>query len=89
MLYYIATKLEAVRSRGGEDLRFSHDFEDIVYVLNYSSEVRNILRRFADALNLKKTTLLTLSLVVGRGGMSAEEFLSMDPTDLFKVNRSI
>lgn len=38
VIYYIATKLEAVHSRGGDDLRFSHDFEDIVYVLNYSNE---------------------------------------------------
>ena len=33
-LYYVATKIEAVRGRGGDDLRFSHDFEDLVYVLN-------------------------------------------------------
>lgn len=38
VIYYVATKLEAVLSRGGEDLRFSHDFEDVVYVLNYSEE---------------------------------------------------
>lgn len=33
-LYYIATKIEAVKGRGGNDLRFSHDFEDLIYVLN-------------------------------------------------------
>lgn len=33
--YYIATKLEALRSRGGNDWRGAKDFEDIVYVLNY------------------------------------------------------
>ena len=38
LLYYIATKIEAVRGRGGEDLRFSHDFEDLVYVLNNKRE---------------------------------------------------
>lgn len=31
--YYIATKFEAVRGRGGADIRGSHDWEDIVYVL--------------------------------------------------------
>ena len=36
--YYVATKLEAILSRGGNDLRFSHDFEDVIYVLNYSGE---------------------------------------------------
>lgn len=33
--YYVATKLEALRSRGGHDWRGAKDFEDIVYVLNY------------------------------------------------------
>lgn len=36
--YYVATKLEAILFRGGDDLRFSHDFEDVIYVLNYSGE---------------------------------------------------
>lgn len=31
--YFIATKLEAFKGRGGNDGRTSHDFEDIVYVL--------------------------------------------------------
>jgi predicted nucleotidyltransferase len=31
--YYIATKLEAHKSRGNNDGRTSHDFEDIIYVL--------------------------------------------------------
>lgn len=38
--YYIATKLDAVLSRGGSDLRVSHDFEDIIYVLNYCPEFK-------------------------------------------------
>lgn len=32
--YYVATKFEAVAGRAGNDLRTSHDFEDIVYILN-------------------------------------------------------
>ncbi len=31
--YFIATKLEAFKGRGGGDGRLSHDFEDIVFVL--------------------------------------------------------
>jgi predicted nucleotidyltransferase len=31
--YFIATKLEAFKGRGGNDGRSSHDFEDIVFVL--------------------------------------------------------
>lgn len=31
--YFIATKLEAFKNRGGGDGRWSHDFEDIVFVM--------------------------------------------------------
>jgi len=41
--YYIATKLEALRSRGGNDWRGAKDFEDIIYVLNYCMD---LLERF-------------------------------------------
>lgn len=41
-LYYVATKIEAVRGRGGEDLRFSHDFEDLVYVLNNRQDITEL-----------------------------------------------
>ena len=36
--YYIATKIEALLSRGGNDWRGAKDFEDLVYVLNYCSD---------------------------------------------------
>lgn len=36
--YYIATKIEALLSRGGNDWRGAKDFEDIVYVLNYCTD---------------------------------------------------
>ena len=39
--YYIATKIEALRSRGGNDWRGAKDFEDIVYVLNYCMDFIN------------------------------------------------
>jgi len=32
--YYLASKLEAHNNRGGTDLRQSHDFEDIIYILD-------------------------------------------------------
>ena len=38
VVYYIATKISALLSRGGQDWRGSKDFEDIVYVLNYCLE---------------------------------------------------
>ena len=37
--YYIATKIEAVNGRGGVDWRWSHDFEDIIYIFNYNKNV--------------------------------------------------
>lgn len=46
--YYLATKLEAIASRGGSDLRFSHDFEDFVFVLNGCTNIENELRNITD-----------------------------------------
>lgn len=43
--YYLACKIEALKSRGGYDWRTSHDFEDIIYILNYDN---NILIEFEE-----------------------------------------
>jgi len=32
--YYLAAKFEAHKGRGGNDLRQSHDFEDIIYIMD-------------------------------------------------------
>lgn len=37
--YFLATKLEAFKGRGGNDGRTSHDFEDIVYILENRNEI--------------------------------------------------
>ena len=37
--YYLATKLEALHSRGGSDYRGEKDFEDIVFVLNIGNSL--------------------------------------------------
>ena len=37
--YFLASKFSAFYDRGGNDPRASHDFEDIVYLLNYSSNI--------------------------------------------------
>jgi hypothetical protein len=34
LVYYFAAKFEAHKGRGGNDLRQSHDFEDIIYILD-------------------------------------------------------
>lgn len=46
--YYLATKLEAIASRGGSDLRFSHDFEDFIFVLNGCTTIEQELRGITD-----------------------------------------
>ncbi len=37
--YYLAAKFEAHNARGGNDLRQSHDFEDIIYILDNCSYI--------------------------------------------------
>lgn len=37
--YYIASKISALLLRGGNDWRGAKDFEDIVYVLNYCTDI--------------------------------------------------
>lgn len=46
--YYLATKIEAVHGRGGHDLRLSHDFEDIIYILNNSDELMHTIAESSD-----------------------------------------
>lgn len=41
--YYLASKFVALNSRGSKDLRTSHDFEDIIYVLDNNLEVMDNL----------------------------------------------
>lgn len=50
--YYVATKLEAAKKRGGDDWRFSHDFEDIVYILNYCPDFLVSAREASSELKL-------------------------------------
>ena len=38
--YFLATKFSAFYDRGGRDPRASHDFEDIVYLLNHTSTIK-------------------------------------------------
>ena len=46
--FFLASKLEAFLHRGGPDLRQSHDFEDIIYVLDNNPEIRTILKSCSD-----------------------------------------
>jgi hypothetical protein len=53
--YYVATKFEAHKSRGGNDLRQSHDFEDIIYILdNCTSLLEDVRNADEDVKNYLK-----------------------------------
>jgi hypothetical protein len=54
--YYLAAKFEAHNDRGGTDLRQSHDFEDIIYILdNCTSILEDIRNADEDVKNYLKT----------------------------------
>ncbi len=42
--YYLATKFEAHKGRGGNDLRQSHDFEDIIYIFDNCPDLLDNIR---------------------------------------------
>lgn len=42
--YYLASKFEAHNDRGGNDLRQSHDFEDIIYILDTCTSILEDIR---------------------------------------------
>ena len=47
--YYLATKFEALKGRGGTDLRLSHDFEDIIFILDNTTNISDIINNNTDA----------------------------------------
>ena len=48
--YFLAAKLEAFRDRGGNDGRFSTDFEDIIHVLNNRGVIWEEIRKSDESL---------------------------------------
>ena len=48
VLYFIAAKIEALISRGGNDWRYSSDFEDIIYILNNNKGIMSEFKREKD-----------------------------------------
>lgn len=54
--YYLASKFEAHNDRGGNDLRQSHDFEDIIYTLDNCTSILGAIRNAdEDVKNYLKT----------------------------------
>jgi hypothetical protein len=60
--YYLAAKIEAHKGRGGNDLRQSHDFEDIIYLMDNCTVLVDDIVGSADKLKayLKHECLLLL-----------------------------
>jgi hypothetical protein len=50
--YYLAAKFEAHKGRGGNDLRQSHDFEDIIYILDNCSEILDSINNSRPSIKL-------------------------------------
>lgn len=44
LAFFLASKFEAFHDRGSSDARTSHDFEDIVYVLDNRTDILDVLR---------------------------------------------
>ena len=66
--YFLGAKFEAHKNRGGNDLRQSHDFEDLVYILDNCEDLLNDISKSNDGIreylkyecqNLQKNTALT------------------------------
>lgn len=68
--YYVATKLEAIKDRGGDDWRWSHDFEDIIYILNYCPDF--ILTLQSVNVYLKKYLKEEFSNILSRRNITEE-----------------
>ena len=47
--FYLATKFEALHNRGGKDIRGSHDWEDIVFIMSNCTKLANYVERCANS----------------------------------------
>jgi hypothetical protein len=62
--YFLASKIEAFKNRGNNDLRTSQDFEDIVFVVENRKSLINELRASKD--NVRNYLKLELSAIIKR-----------------------
>jgi len=60
--YYLAAKFEAHNNRGNSDLRTSHDFEDIIYVLDNCSDILKQIESASTGVNqyIKEQSMVLL-----------------------------
>ncbi|GGK20703.1 hypothetical protein GCM10007962_13540 [Yeosuana aromativorans] len=81
--YFLATKLEAFKDRGGNDFYGSHDFEDIIYLLdNRTTIVEEILASAENVQLYIKQELKTI-----KNHPQADEILAMHIHPLIREER--
>lgn len=81
--YFLATKLEAFKDRGQNDYYGSHDFEDIIYLLdNRTTIVEEIIAADNDVREYIKTELTAI-----KSHPQAEEILAMHIHPLIREAR--
>lgn len=81
--YFLATKLEAFKDRGGNDFYGSHDFEDIIYLLdNRTTIVEEILAADEDVKQYIKQELILI-----KNHPQAGEILTMHIHPLVREDR--
>lgn len=81
--YFLATKLEAFKDRGQNDFYGSHDFEDIIYLIdNRITIVEEILNADNDVREYIKTELRAI-----KNHKQAEEILAMHIHPLIREER--
>jgi len=81
--YFLATKLEAFKDRGNSDFYGSHDYEDIIYLIdNRTTIVEEILAAESDVKEYIKTELTAI-----KNHPQAEEILAMHIHPLIREER--
>ena len=70
--FFLATKFEAMRNRGGADIRGSHDWEDIVYVFENCG---NILQNLQKCCNEKFIDYLQKEIRILLNNSNIREFI--------------
>lgn len=78
--YYLASKFEALHSRGGTDFRGSKDFEDIVYVVNTCQNLKEELEKSDDE-EVKDVLRGEFSTLCQRLNIREEIECAVDDTD--------
>jgi predicted nucleotidyltransferase len=71
--YFLASKFSAYEDRGGNDPRFSHDIEDITYILDNRMDWEKILTNEKD--NIVKNYIMEKLLSIKRGTKFQEAIL--------------